>query len=70
MEKDKKQPREILPTSGLWSIQDFADYMGLRPQIVQEILTEYGVKTFHFSRLYRNRFFRLEDLTPKRNEAI
>jgi hypothetical protein len=62
MEKEEKQARDILPTTGLWSIQDFANYMGISPDSVQEKLTEIGVKTFHFSRRYRHRFFRLEDL--------
>jgi hypothetical protein len=62
MEKDKKEAREILPANGIWSVEDFARYMGLRPGAVQQALTQMGVKTFGFSRLYRHRFFRLEDL--------
>lgn len=62
MATEKKDPRDILPTTGLWSIEDFANYMGMHAESVQEKLSQLGVKTLHFSRKFRHRFFRLEDL--------
>ena len=69
MATEKRQPRDILPSTGLWTVEDFALYMGLRPEAVQESLTEMGVKSFHFSRFYRHRFFRLEDLKTSPNRS-
>ncbi len=66
MEKIAKQMREILPDKGIWTIEDFALYLGMKAADVQDHLTEIGVKTYHFGREYKRRVFRLEDLnSPK-----
>jgi len=62
MENQKKEPRGILPASGIWTIEDLARYLGLGVTEVQERLTEMGVKTLRFSIKYKHRLFRLEDL--------
>jgi hypothetical protein len=60
--KEKKELRDILPASGIWTVEDFANYMGLDPKKAIERLSEFGVKIFHFSKFYRYKIFRLEDL--------
>lgn len=62
MTKEKKELRDILPASGIWTVEDFANYTGLKPVVAIQRLSEFGVKIFHFSRLYRYKIFRLEDL--------
>ncbi len=62
MENQKKEPRGILPASGIWTVEDMARYMGISSSDVQEKLTEMGVKTLRFSIKYKHRLFRLEDL--------
>ncbi len=63
--KPKKQMREILPAEGIWTIQDLALYTGAKPAIVQEKLSQIGVKTIHLGKFYKYRLFRLEDLKIK-----
>lgn len=62
MDKIEKQMRDILPDRGVWTISDFAIYLGMKASDVQEHLSEIGVKTIHFGREYKRRIFRLEDL--------
>ncbi len=62
MENQKREPRGILPASGIWTVEDMARYMGISSSDVQERLTEMGVKTLRFSIKYKHRLFRLEDL--------
>lgn len=62
MEKTPKQMREILPDKGIWTIEDFAIYLGMKPADIQDKLSEIGVKTYHFGREYKRRVFKLEDL--------
>lgn len=65
MEKQKREVREIIPSTGIWSIRDFADFFGLQAPIVIEILSNHGVKIFHFGKFYNKKLFRLEDLGKK-----
>ena len=62
MAKESGQSREILPSQGIWSVEDLAIYLGLPPAIVQQRLTDAGIKTVHFSSRYKHKLFRLEDL--------
>ena len=62
MEKPTRQMREILPDKGIWTIEDFATYLGMKPSDVQDTLSEIGVKTYRFGREYKRRVFKLEDL--------
>lgn len=54
--------REILPAEGIWTIQDLALYTGAKPAVVQEKLSQMGVKTIHLGKFYKYRLFRLEEL--------
>lgn len=57
--------REILPASGIWTVQDLAFYLGTNPGAIQQKLSDWGVKTFSFSNRFGQRCFRLEDLKSK-----
>ena len=61
-EKEGRQMREILPDRGIWTISDLGIYLSMPPAVVQEKLSEIGVKTYHFGREYKRRLFKLEDL--------
>ena len=65
MEKSEKerQMREILPDRGIWSVEDLAIYLGLPASTVQQKLSDLGVDVLNFSRMYRQKLFRLEELT-------
>jgi len=67
MEKQEKQLRDILPTSGIWTVQDFANYLGVSAKIAIEKLSERGVKIIHFGKFYRYKIFRLEDLRGEKS---
>jgi len=57
--------RTILPASGIWTVADFAEWLGLPPEKVQQKLSDNGVPVISFSRSYQYRAFRLEDLKKK-----
>ena len=63
MEKVARQMREILPVQGIWTVEDLAIYLGMKSHAVQEVLSEMGVKIYHFGREYKRKVFRLEDLS-------
>ena len=54
--------REILPAEGVWTVEDFADYLGLSPGIVQQRLSDLGIAVLTFSTKYKHKLVRLEDL--------
>lgn len=60
--KEKKEVKEILPDSGIWTVEDLANYLGLPSGLVQQKLSNLGIKVLSFSRLYRHKLIRLEDL--------
>ena len=60
--KTEKKIKDILPSKGIWSVEDFADYLGMRPAWIQQKLSDMGIRVMSFSRNYRNKLFRLEDL--------
>ena len=63
--KSDRKPKDILPSIGIWSVEDFANYLGMGPVYVQQKLSDMGVKVMAFSRNYRNKLFRLEELKIK-----
>jgi hypothetical protein len=62
MEEKKKQTRSILPDRGWWDVESLAQYLNLNPSAVMQKLSDLGVKTLSFSRLYKHKLFKLEDL--------
>ena len=63
---EKKELRDILPSIGIWTVEDFAHYLGARPAIVMQELSDLGVPIISFSRLYRYKVFHLEDLKKEK----
>lgn len=61
----KEQMKEILPASGIWTVESLADYLELPPQVVQQKLSDCGIKVLSFSSRYKHKLVRLEDLHQK-----
>lgn len=59
---EPKPMKEILPASGIWSIEDMAKYLGMAPDDLQQKLTDRGIKVLHLGIRYKARLIRLEDL--------
>ena len=62
MEKEQEQIKEILPTQGLWTIESLANYLELPPKVVEEKLSDFGIKVLSFSTRFKHKLVRLEDL--------
>ncbi len=62
----EKTTKEILPAKGIWSIEDFANYLGLPPAAVQQKLSDLGIKIITFSSRYKHKLVRMEDLKKVR----
>jgi hypothetical protein len=58
----KEQIKEILPAQGIWTLESLANYLGLPPQVIQQKLSDNGVKVLSFSSRYKHKLIRLEDL--------
>ena len=54
--------KDILPSQGIWSIEDLAKYLGLGPDTVQQKLSDAGISVLAFSQRYKHKLVRLEDL--------
>jgi hypothetical protein len=59
---EKEQTKEILPTKGMWTVESLAKYLELPPTIVQQKLSDFGIKVLSFSTRYKHKLVRLEDL--------
>lgn len=59
---ERKPTQDILPSTGIWTIEGLADYLGMEAGAVQQKLANLGVKVISFSTRYRKKIFRLEDL--------
>jgi len=59
---EKEQMKEILPAQGIWTVEGLANYLELPPQVVQQKLSDNGVKVLSFSSRYKHKLIRLEDL--------
>jgi predicted HTH domain antitoxin len=57
-----KPIKEILPAEGIWSLEDMSKYLGMRPDDLQQKLTDNGIKVLHLGTRYKARLIRLEDL--------
>lgn len=64
----KRQMREILPDRGIWTVQDLATYLDQPASTVQQKLSDLGINVLNFSRLYRQKLFRLEELRKENKE--
>ena len=58
----EKKFREILPSEGVWTVEDLGNYLELPPGIVQQRLSDFGVEVLAFSSRFKHRLFRLENL--------
>ncbi len=58
---DKKY-NEVLPATGIWSVQDLANYLGMAPTQVEKKLENLGIPILKFSSRYIHKLFRLEEL--------
>ena len=59
---EKEQMKEILPAQGIWTVEGLANYLELPPQVVQQKLSDNGIKVLSFSSRYKHKLIRLEDL--------
>ena len=62
MGEEREQLKEILPAQGIWTVEGLANYLDLSPQIVQQKLSDYGIKILSFSSRYKHKLVHLEDL--------
>ena len=63
--KEAKTFRSPLPSHGIWSVEELANYLELPPAGVQQKLSDLGIKVMSFSSRYKHKLFRLEDLQGK-----
>jgi hypothetical protein len=59
----KEQIKEILPAQGIWTLESLANYLELPPQVIQQRLSDFGIKVLSFSSRYKHKLVRLEDLS-------
>ena len=62
----EKPVKDILPESGIWTIEGLAGYLGLRPGDVYEKLIKLRINVISFSNRYKHKLFRLEDLSESK----
>jgi hypothetical protein len=62
VESDQRRVREILPSTGIWSVEDLALYLGLPSATVQQKLSNAGIKVISFSSRYKHKLFNVEHL--------
>jgi len=66
MEEEENQgSRIILPISGIWTVQDLAEYLDIDPSALQQKLSDHGVRVMAFSNRYKHKLLRLEDVAAK-----
>ena len=65
MMTENEQPRPTLPAQGIWTVDDLAKYVDMRPAELQQRLTDMGIRVIAFGKNYRRKLFRLEDLKAK-----
>ena len=71
MEETKKKEkliRDILPASGVWTVEDLARYLGRSSGIIMQNLSDSGIMVLPMGKLYRHKIIRLEDLKPNKPE--
>lgn len=64
MENEKKvrEIKEILPSQGVWSVQDLARYLKMNPEDLMQKLTDKKIPVLALGTRYKARLVRLEDL--------
>lgn len=62
MEREQKEAKDVLPSTGIWSVEDLALYLGLPSATVQDKLSGLGVKVISFSSRYKHKLFNMEHL--------
>jgi len=68
VESEQRRVRDILPSTGIWSVEDLAVYLGLPSAIVQEKLSNAGVKVIHFSSRYKHKLFNMEHFANSKSD--
>lgn len=63
------ETKDILPSSGIWSVEDLAKYLNMRPDDLQQRLTDNGIKVLHLGTRYKARIIRLEDLRARTEQS-
>ena len=69
MEDEQKQTRDILPSQGIWSVEDLALYLGLPSATVQDKLSNAGVRVISFSSRYKHKLFNMGHLANSKSEV-
>ena len=62
---EKGEIKGILPAQGIWTVESLANYLELPPQVVQQKLSDFGIKVLSFSSRYKHKLISLEDLRKK-----
>lgn len=57
--------REILPSEGIWTVEDLGAYLEMVPSILQDRLDKAGIKTLALSARYKHKLVRMEDISAK-----
>jgi len=57
-----KPIKEILPIEGIWDLKSFANHINMMPEIVQQKLSEKGIKTLILGKHYDNRLINMTDI--------
>ena len=65
-----EEGRPILSGEGIWSVGDFASYLGIPAAKVMQRMSNMGVKVMSFSSRYKHKLFRLEDLRTNAGKVI
>lgn len=61
--------RSVLPDTGIWTIEDFAEYLDIEPSVLQQQLSEFGVKVMSITNRYKHKLINLEVIANKIKEG-
>jgi hypothetical protein len=67
--KTTNQRRSILPVVGIWTLEDLASYLNMKPQELQHKLEDKGIPYLNLGKHYNTKIIRLEDLRPTSKET-
>lgn len=62
MDMKSEEKRNILPASGIWTVEDLARWLGMEPSVLQQRLSDREIKTIRLSSRFSQRLIRLEDI--------
>lgn len=57
--------KDILPAQGIWTVESLSKYLELAPAVVQQKLSDLGIRVLNLSTRYKHKLIRLEDLRRK-----